>query len=149
MENLPELRDIHLPLGVSGFPPANGWWLLLLAIVVFALLLAFIKQWLRYNKKRYALRLINQTNEENAVLCALQCSEILRRICVHKYKHASALIGNDWADFLNAHCSQKLESNALDLLINAPYLNKNTKQFSINDAQQIKVFCHKFIGENL
>lgn len=26
MDNLPELRDIHVPDGVSAFPPAYGWW---------------------------------------------------------------------------------------------------------------------------
>ena len=36
MDNLPELRDIHLPSdGVSIFPLAYGWWgLLLLAIAM-------------------------------------------------------------------------------------------------------------------
>ena len=28
-QNLPELRDIHLPEGVSAFPPAYGWWVIL------------------------------------------------------------------------------------------------------------------------
>ena len=31
--NLPELRDIHLPDGVSAFPPAYGWWIMLLSIL--------------------------------------------------------------------------------------------------------------------
>ena len=31
--NLPELRDIHLPDGVSAFPPAYGWWVILATII--------------------------------------------------------------------------------------------------------------------
>ena len=59
MDNLPELRDIHLPSdGVSIFPLAYGWWgLLLLAIaMIFAVKIIF---WFRKNSKRiYALYLL-------------------------------------------------------------------------------------------
>ena len=59
MDNLPELRDIHLPTdGVSFFPLAYGWWGLLLLIV---LLLVGIKVffWLRKtSKKVYAFYLL-------------------------------------------------------------------------------------------
>ena len=32
-DNLPELRDIHLPDGVSAFPLAYGWWVIGLSII--------------------------------------------------------------------------------------------------------------------
>lgn len=37
-QNLPELRDIHLPEGVSAFPPAYGWWVILGGILLLLLL---------------------------------------------------------------------------------------------------------------
>ena len=42
-DNLPELRDIHLPDGVSAFPPAYGWWVVLLAILSIVAAVKLIK----------------------------------------------------------------------------------------------------------
>ena len=49
-QNLPELRDIHLPEGVSAFPPAYGWWVILGGILLLLLLTELF-----LSKKRYAL----------------------------------------------------------------------------------------------
>ena len=58
-DNLPELRDIHLPSGdISFFPLAYGWWVLagvLAAVVLLAWLTRFL---LQRSKKRYALKLL-------------------------------------------------------------------------------------------
>ena len=32
-DNLPELRDIHLPESIPAFPPAYGWWVILAGII--------------------------------------------------------------------------------------------------------------------
>ena len=37
-QNLPELRDIHLPDGVSPFPPAYGWWVILGSVLLLLVL---------------------------------------------------------------------------------------------------------------
>ena len=34
-DNLPELRDIHLPEGISAFPPAYGWYVITIAIILY------------------------------------------------------------------------------------------------------------------
>lgn len=60
-DNLPELRDIHLPSGdISFFPLAYGWWVLagvLAAVVLLAWLTRFL---LQRSKKRYALKLLGR-----------------------------------------------------------------------------------------
>ena len=43
MDNLPNLRDIHIPDGVSAFPPAYGWWVMLLALLLMGGVYQFIK----------------------------------------------------------------------------------------------------------
>lgn len=53
----PELRDIHLPAEPLWWPPAPGWWLLLLALLAFALALPWL--WRRFGPvpfKQAALR---------------------------------------------------------------------------------------------
>lgn len=147
--NLPELRDIHLPDGVSAFPPAYGWWVLIggaLALFVLTEVILFLR---KKSKKLYALRLINHIQEQNIVAAALQMSEILRRICVYKYKTAAALFGKEWIDFLNGHSKHKLEGKVANLLIDAPYIAQNTQTYTIEDAEKLKSFCKNWIGENL
>ena len=67
-QNLPELRDIHLPDGVSLFPPAYGWWVILGSVL---LLLALIELFLilrRKSKKRYALYLLQHIDRKSTRL---------------------------------------------------------------------------------
>lgn len=148
-DNLPELRDIHLPEGVSLFPIAYGWWLVLAAIILIILMIQFALYLRRYSKSRYAVKLLQNISAQNAVYAAEQMSEILRRICVLKYKNATTLLGKDWLNFLNAHCKNKLKGRPAELLINAPYIPQDSKNYSPEDAEALRDYCKEWIGENL
>ncbi len=148
-DNLPELRDIHLPDGVSPFPLAWEWWLVLAGIVLLFLLTQFILYLRRYSKARYALKLLEEISADNVVMAAKQMSEILRRICVFKYKEAAVLLGQDWIVFLNQKSKKKLNSKAAELLINAPYIPEESQTYSLQDLEDLREFCKKWIGENL
>ena len=147
MDNLPELRDIHIPQGVSFFPPAYGWRVILFGALAVVILFQVAKTLRRKSKKRYALKLIDDIPVGNAVEAALQMSEILRRICVYKYKSAAAIFGKEWMDFLNKKSSVKLEGEAAELLMNAPYMGKDA--FGLEQVHELKAFCKSWIGENL
>lgn len=67
MDNLPELRDIHLPDGVSVFPPAYGWWVILGGVVLAFVLAEIFILVRRKSKKLYALRLLNNTEGRGVV----------------------------------------------------------------------------------
>jgi len=150
MDNLPELRDIHVPEGVSMFPPAYGWWVILLGGLLVILIFQMVKILRRKSKKRYAFKLIDGISAGNAMEAALQLSEILRRICVYKYKSAATLYGSPWVDFLNEKSKVKLESGAAELLINAPYMNKEyDSALGLEQIYALKAFCKSWIGENL
>lgn len=148
-ENLPELRDIHLPLDVSPFPIAYGWWLILAGIILVVLMAQFALYVRRYSKSRYALKLLRNVSTLNAVYAAQQMSEILRRICVLKYKEAAALPGKEWLNFLNQHSKNKLNGNAAELLLNAPYIPDDSQTYSSEDAEKLRNYCQSWIGENL
>lgn len=148
-DNLPELRDIHLPDGVSVFPLAYGWWVIVLSIIGAIVLIKIILYLRRKSKKRYALKLINTIAEGNPVMAAKQSSEILRRICVLKYPKAATLYGQDWLDFLHLHCRKKLNEAEAGLLLNAPYMDENAKGYGAKEIKEIKQFCISWIGENL
>ncbi len=148
-QNLPELRDIHLPDGVSVFPPAYGWWVILASILAIFIIIELAILIRRKSKKIYALRLIKQVHNQNVVASALQMSEILRRICVYKYKTAATLFGKEWIEFLNQHTKHKLEGKTANLLIDAPYIAQDTKSYNIDDVINLQNFCKSWIGENL
>ena len=115
-DNLPELRDIHLPDGVSFWPLGYGWWVILLSLIGVIVLYHLFKFWRLKSQKLYAIRLLKSVDEKNVVNSAAAVSEILRRICVYKYPQASALTGRDWINFLNTHAkSQKLDGKEAEL----------------------------------
>lgn len=148
-DNLPELRDIHLPEGVSAFPLAYGWWVIILSVVATFFLIKFFLYLRRKSKKRYALKLIERVSTTNPILASKQYSEILRRICVLKYPKAATLYGQEWLEFLHRHCRQKLNEAEAGLLLNAPYMSGEAKGYGEKEIREIKQFCIAWIGENL
>ncbi len=147
--NLPELRDIHLPEGVSAWPPAYGWWVIFLGIVLAVLIFHIVKVIRRKSKKLYALHLLKNIYCNNTVAAVVEMSAILRRICVFKYPGAAVLSGTPWLDFLNSRSKHKIDGKPAELLINAPYMKEGAKGFSSADVLAVRAFCQNWIGENL
>ncbi len=147
-DNLPELRDIHLPEGVSAWPPAYGWWVILAAVIIGWISVKLIRQIIRKSRKKYALQLLAQY-PMNDIFAAREISKILRRICVLKYKSAAALFGQAWLDFLNNHAKHKIYGRTAELLINAPYINPESNDYNSNEVDELREFCRDWIGENL
>ena len=148
-DNLPELRDIHLPEGVSAFPLAYGWWTIVFGIVAIVVLYQIAKLILQKSKKRYALKLLKDIYCSNSIKAAAEMSEILRRICIVKYPHAITLSGTQWIDFINSHAKEKLSPKTAELLLNAPYMPHNSTSYKTSDITALRIFCQKWIGENL
>jgi hypothetical protein len=110
-QDLPQLRDIHLPAEPSWWPPAPGWWIvsaLVLALVVFAFM-----RWQAPRRRRARRdRLIVATLVQHAAqwrrdgddahfVAAL--SEHLRRLSRVVRADAAALTGAAWIAFLDRH----------------------------------------------
>lgn len=148
-DNLPELRDIHIPQDISNFPLGYGWLVILVAILVIWSAYKLIRLIIAKSRKLYALRLLKNTAANNVPKAASTMSEILRRICVHKYPDALVLSGKDWIDFLNSKCKTKLDAKTAELLANAPYMPKNSTTYNVSDLAKLKSFCIKWVGENL
>ena len=113
MQDLSQLKDIHLPPAISEWPMAYGWWLLLaiLIIMVVVSVLLFLKQHRNSAIKRSALTLLehqySQFKANNDTQQFLQqCNQILKRYCLTHYPEAASLSGSAWINFLIRH-SQK------------------------------------------
>lgn len=148
-DNLPELRDIHLPDGVSAFPPAYGWFVLLAGIAALWAGWKLFKLWQVKSRRHYALKALAALNPEQPLSGAVKISELLRRICVYRYPQAVALSGGDWIAFLQGKSKTKLDAEAAELLQNAPYINPRGHKVSAQSLQKLKAFAQNWVGENL
>nr|CAA6810169.1 MAG: Unknown protein [uncultured Thiotrichaceae bacterium] len=129
-EELP-LRDIHLPVEISVWPPAFGWWLLLALIIL--LLVAAFKWWSGrtpvYRKQvvQPALRELQRietdyANDPNEMI--RQLSILLRRsaISFHGRHRVAGLTGMDWLTFLDdKQHGQVFSTRFADILTQQPY----------------------------
>lgn len=149
MNNIPEIRDIHYPDGVSIFPLAYGWWVIIIGIILAVFFSVFIYKFIKTSRKYYILKKLDKIDTKEVIDSAIEISNILRRVCLLKYKEASTLYGEDWVDFLSQKSSVPFDLEARDLLVFAPFVNKKTAKFSETDAQKLKLFCKNWIGENL
>lgn len=149
MDNIPEIRDIHIPDGVSIFPLAYGWWIILIGLVCLFLIVKLLIWGIKTSKKYYALNKLKKISVSNPIIGAVQISELLRRICHVKFKTALALYGSEWIDFLNQHSSVKLTDDSAKLLIYAPFMDQESTSYSQQTAENLKAFCRQWIGENL
>jgi hypothetical protein len=149
MNNIPEIRDIQYPDGVSVFPLAYGWWVIIIGVILLFFAIIFINNIIKKSRKHYALKKIDVLNTSNVVESAIEMSNILRRICLLKYKEASTLFGDDWIKFLVQKSTTSIDEEVKNLLLYAPFINKNTTKFSEKDAQKLKLFCKNWIGANL
>lgn len=149
MNDLPEIRDIHIPDGVSLFPLAYGWWLTPCVLFFVMLVIYLILRQIRRSKKRYALKQLQNISSENPISATVTISNIMRRACALINRQAAVLSDKEWVDFLNTHSKKKLSKESADLLCFAPFMDKNSKQYTSQAAEELKTFCIHWIGENL
>jgi hypothetical protein len=127
MEPLP-LRDIHLPEPVGGWPPAIGWWLLLLGLVAITALVAWrIRRGRRMTPVRRALRELEALRADPALSPnekLRRLSILLRRIALTLYprQEIAGLTGDAWLRWLDTILGQpRFSQGPGRRLAEAPY----------------------------
>ena len=122
------LRDIHLPDAISWWPLAMGWWMLVVAAVVVALV--FIVRYARHWRHRAAQRALRKTiaaieSGADPSACALNASTILRRFAMTMAadgKEIAGLVGNAWLDYLDSRWDRsEFMGESGQLLLSSPY----------------------------
>lgn len=127
-EELP-LRDIHLPDPIGWWPPAPGWWMLVI------LMLAVIA-WLfwRWRQQKHAeqglesalleLERLQRQYGTNTKELLRELSVLLRRVAISQYgrQTVSGLTGAAWVKFLDDKAGKPLFGSKLThLLTEVPY----------------------------
>ena len=148
MNELAELKDIHLPPGVSMWPLAIGWYVVTITILM---LLAFsmyrLIKWFQYNKpKKQALKLLGQLKTSSDTQSKLtQIALLLKRVAIryHGIDKVAKLSGNRWIDFLNKtsktppiFTAQTTELLLKTLYQNRPQINANQMHLLIQQSEK-------------
>jgi hypothetical protein len=135
-EALQGLRDIHLPDPVPFWPPAPGWWMLALSIVL--LLVIAVWLWKRHRRTAYRrvalkeLRSLRQAlaNGQAGSPIIAELSILLRRAAITRYgrQQVAALNGTAWLEFLDRTGHTTYFSTQGQALLDAPYRRNTTEQ---------------------
>ena len=143
---LDQLADIHLPDGVSWWPLAPGWWILL-ALIVIAAIGFFI--W-RHRKAQNAYRTVAQhqlagiyadyLQTQNAAAYLQALSLLLRRTALTAYPQTfnASIKGNDWLQWLDNVCpalTEKFSGELGQSLLSSAY--QKNPQLDVTGLQQL------------
>ncbi len=151
---LAQLQDIHLPAEIGLWPPAWGWWLLLvLSVATISALIFFIKRKKSRNAYRALaikeLTTINQQYSDHQNSEYLQAvSIILRRTALTGFGNLfnASLKGDDWLQWLDAQCTKtnhQFEQRVGRVLLIGPY--QKSPQF---DRPELHKLCALWISEH-
>lgn len=121
------LRDIHLPAPIGWWPPAPGWWgLLVLAILSAGLAVWVWRRWRRVTARKLVLRelegLSRSQTSPREKLSAL--AVLLRRACLSAYPRTevAGLTGEAWLEFLDRQLGdRRFREGPGRQLLDAPY----------------------------
>lgn len=133
------LRDIHGLDPMSWWPPAGGWWLVALALILGAVGLRYAWLWWRRRlalnwrsdaaRQLRALRERLQWGDIREVASAL--SELMRRIAIARVgrRACAGLVDRDWLTWLEAHDPQGFRwTEQGRLLTELPYAPPRARQ---------------------
>ncbi|MDX1403949.1 MAG: DUF4381 domain-containing protein [Woeseiaceae bacterium] len=111
------LRDLHLPEAIGWWPPAPGWWFLILVAVAVLVYYAVqaIRRWRHNALRRVALGELRRIRKQFAagiddITLAKQLSELLRRtmLAYVPRQEVAGLTGERWLHWLDEGLDEKL-----------------------------------------
>lgn len=128
--DLSGLRDIHLPVQPSWWPPAIGWWVVVAMVILGTVGCVLLFLFWRSRPKQYALRELKQAyrRTDNPVVLARRMSELFKRIALIRYprKRVAGLSEEDWMHFLLTKTRGAFSEEQAKLLAFSTYLPDNT-----------------------
>jgi SNF2 family DNA or RNA helicase len=103
MNPLQHLKDIRTPVAIEIWPPAYGWWLLAILVVVGICLLTIwlVKARKVTQAKRQALKSLQQIDGSN-LQCVSQLNQLLKRVAMTYFpkQNVQKMHGAQWTNFL-------------------------------------------------
>lgn len=130
--DLSGLKDIVVPTEPAFFPPAIGWWIVMIGILV--LLLSIIGYGVHYYflPLSYALRELKTDYRKKGknIYFAKSVCKLLKRAAILKYgaEKVGHLSDEMWYRFLSQQSHGKIEQGVIKFIAFSPYLPDNKKQ---------------------
>ena len=128
---LSQLHNIHPPTPVPFWPPAPGWWIVAILVILFIMVAGWIyrRYYLSQAFKRMALKILKQLRQDyqcsgESIQLVMALSILLRRVALVKFpRHQVAgLIGRSWLQFLDETGHTKAFTQGLgQVLVTVPY----------------------------
>jgi Domain of unknown function (DUF4381) len=147
------LRDIHLPGAIGWWPPAPGWWVLV--VLVLAGLAFAALRYYQSRHRRVALRTLKRVREAleqgaEPVACLQSVSTVLRRFAMTNAARAPTaglaepdvpgLIGEPWLDYLDSRWPHESFARGPGrALLAAPYARPHS--IERNAALELTALC--------
>ena len=127
---LSQLRDIHAAAPVSWWPPAPGWWVLALLVLVLLVWVArrMLVRYRLHQRRKQMLAWVDHLNasidparDPHAYLSTL--NRIFKLVALRAFpgQHCAGLAGQDWVDFLIGKMEKTPSPDLLDVLASGPY----------------------------
>jgi hypothetical protein len=127
---LSQLRDIHAAAPVPWWPPAPGWWvlaILLLVLLTWLLRLARARYKIRQRRKQMLAWVdhlnasIDPQRDPQAYLSTL--NRIFKLVALRAFpgQQCAVLAGQDWADFLKEKMKNSTSADSISVLASGPY----------------------------
>ena len=112
MDPLSQLQDIHLPEPVSWWPPAVGWWLLVLTLIIAVIAsILYYRYWCKYRRyRKTALRKLDALyrQAEDDQECFLgNVASLLKRTAMQQQPVTATMHGEQWQLFLQQHMPEQ------------------------------------------
>ena len=144
-----DLKDIHLPEAIGSWPPAIGWWL---SPILVLLLCAFIFWLYKYLTRKTAIKTakkqlleIKQDNASEDIQKLAKLSELLRRVAisVSPRSESASLTGQAWLNYLDSTVKgTPFTEGAGQYLANTHYKKTPDNDF---DISQITSLCENWL----
>lgn len=100
---LADLKDIHYPEAISAWPPAIGWWILLLIFIVFCIMASLsIRAYIKRNRYRWEASKALQALQADEAPTTEYCSKLallIKQTLQNAPKDTSALVSGSTNDF--------------------------------------------------
>lgn len=151
-EDALQIKDVHLPLSPEIWPPAPGWWILAVTVLVFLFWVVsrLRRLWRRNQLQKEILaslhKIQQEYSDEQIPHFLAEVSILLRRVALMKFprQQVAALTGKDWLSFLDQHGGDGQYSNGVGSVLAAgPYT-----RYSEVDKDALLLLTRKWIKRN-
>ena len=127
---LSQLRDIHAAPEVPWWPPAPGWWVLALLMLILLIWLGsrLLARYRAHQRRKQMLGWIDHLNasidpqrDPQAYLSTL--NRIFKLVALRAFpdQQCAVMAGNEWVGFLSGEMKGASSVESLDVLVSGPY----------------------------